>query len=331
MKHTFAKVESTEIPPFFSIKQMVTDNMRLTNQQTMKHTRSNGSADNQRYADKAEEAELIVSTFDNSQSSKCPKAPFRSSGFGILLLTKGSLQIKVNFVEHMLKHRDILCIVPDQIYEIPEEPNASVIYTYFSKQYLFRNGIFFNIADKYKIFDEKEFLKFSLTKKEYELMHSHMLSLQTRLSIPKNTRYFQDIIHNSFLSVIYDIFLINEKQKKIKIAPISSKTELANRFLSLVSERFKTEKRVIYYANCLRLTPRHLSQVVKQVTGRSAGKHIDEFVIREAKMLLSGHVKNISEIAEELCFSNPSFFGKFFKKHTGLSPLSFKKDNILAI
>jgi len=278
-----------------------------------------------------EDAQLMVSTFDKSHASECPKSAFRSSGFGLLLVTGGILKIKVNFIEYSIKHREVLCIIPDQIYEILQDPTASVICTYFSRQYLFKKGIFFNIADKYNLFGEGEFLKFSLSKKEYELMHANMLSLETRLSIPKNTPYFRDIVHNSFLAVIFDIFLINEKQKKIKVAPLSTKIELADRFISLVSERFRTEKRVIYYADCLRLTPRHLSQVVKQVTGRSAGEHIDEFVIREAKILLSGHSMNISEVAEQLCFSNPSFFGKYFKKHTGYSPILFKRDTVLAI
>ena len=278
-----------------------------------------------------EDSQLLVATYDKGQTGECPKSAFRSSGFGILLVTSGSLKIKINFIEHLIRHREVLCIIPDQIYEIPLEQLASVICTYFSKHYLFKKGIFFNIADKYNLFGDSDFLKFSLSKKEYGLIHANMFSLQSRLAIPKTTPYFKDIIHNSFLAVLFDIFLINQKQQKIKTTPLSTKIELTNRFLSLVSEQFRTEKRVIYYADCLRLTPRHLSQVVKEVTGRTAGEHIDGFVVREAKILLSSHSMNISEVATHLCFSNPSFFGKYFKKHTGLSPILFKRDTSLAI
>ena len=307
------------------------NNVKKPTAQIMINTNTHSGEINQLQFGEGEDAQLVVSTFDKSHSSECPKSAFRSSGFGVLLVTGGILKIKVNFIEYSIKHREVLCIIPEQIYEIPHDPTASVICAYFSRQYLFKKGIFFNITDKYNLFGEGEFLKFSLSKKEYEIMHANMLSLKTRLSIPKNTPYFLDIVHNSFLAVIFDIFLINEKQKKIKVAPLSTKIELADRFISLVSERFRTEKRVIYYADCLRLTPRHLSQVVKQVTGRSAGEHIDEFVIREAKILLSGHSMNISEVAEKLCFSNPSFFGKYFKKHTGYSPILFKRDTVLAV
>ncbi|SDE23391.1 AraC family transcriptional regulator [Pedobacter soli] len=283
------------------------------------------------HADTLRGVELMVSIYNSASGNECPKSPFRSTDFGILMVKKGSLKIKINFVAHILNARDILCMLPDHIYEIPEEPDATVIFTHFNKSYLARKGIFFNIAETYKIFNGNELLKFSLSKAEYEQVLADMMALQNRLSISKHTRHIDDIIHNSFLSIVYDIFLLNEKQKKLPEAAINSKVELTNRFLSLVSERFKAEKRVIYYANCLHITPRHLSQVVKQVTGRSAGEHIDDFVIREAKLLLTGHVMNISEIAEELHFSNPSFFGKYFKKHAGLSPLSFKRDHNIAL
>ncbi|MCX2475339.1 helix-turn-helix domain-containing protein [Pedobacter sp. MC2016-05] len=277
-------------------------------------------------------AELMVSIYDSNESSYCPKSAFRSTGYGILMITKGSLEIRIDFVSYTFSYRDILCLLPDHIYEIPNEPNASVIYTYFNEEYLSAKGVFFNRAETYRIaHEDKELLKFSLSKSEYDRLYADMKSLQDKLTIPKHTRYIDDIIHNRFLSILYDIFLLNEKQKKLDTSNVNSKIELTNRFLSLVSERFKTEKRVLYYAKCLKITPRHLSQVVKQVTGRSAGEFIDDYVIKEAKLLLSLRIMNISEIAEKLSFSNPSFFGKYFKKHTGISPLLFKKDNKIMV
>lgn len=274
-----------------------------------------------------EDIELEVKINHKSKAFNCPKSPFKSGEFGILMVTKGKIKVKINFVEHIFKQRDILCIAPESIYEINEDDGASIIYTHFSKSYLSRRGIFLNIAESYQIFQSEETLRFSLSKAEYEHMLAGIMALHNRLSIPKTTRYIDDIIYNSFLSIVYDIFLLNEKQHKIPMLAVDSKMELTNRFLALVAERFKDEKRVLYYADCLRITPRHLSQVVKQVTGKSAGEHIDHFVIREAKLLLSGHVYNIAEIAEKLRFSNPSFFGKYFKKHAGITPMSFKLSN----
>ncbi len=60
--------------------------------------------------------------------------------------------------------------------------------------------------------------------------------------------------------------------------------------------------------------------VVKEVSGKTVGEWIDELVILEAKALLNSSSMNIQEIADRLNFANQSFFGKYFKHYTGMSP-----------
>lgn len=275
--------------------------------------------------------DLLVKICDSNTQNERPLTAFRSTAYAVILITKGILTLKVNFVEHEFKPRDIIFVFPDSIYEIIKEVDLLFISTHFNKNYLSRRGIFLSTAESYLIFREQSSIKFSLSKPEYKHIYHDMMALYNKMDIPKDTRYVKDIIHNSFLSILYDLFLLNEKRKQVPQIVMDSRVELTNRFLTLVSERFRTEKRVSYYAGCLRITPRHLSQVVKQVTNRTAGEHIDEFVLREAQLLLAGHAMNISEIAEALSFSNSSFFGKYFKKHTGFSPLSFKQSTNIAI
>ena len=87
----------------------------------------------------------------------------------------------------------------------------------------------------------------------------------------------------------------------------------------------KQERSVNYYAKELFLTPKHLSSVVKEVSGKTAGEWIDNFVLFEAKSLLRSSQKNIQEIADELNFANQSFFGKYFKHYTGMSPKEYRR------
>ena len=95
--------------------------------------------------------------------------------------------------------------------------------------------------------------------------------------------------------------------------------------MRLLSEAYIKELRVNYYAKELFLTPKHLSSVVKEVSGKTAGEWIDVFVIFEAKSLLKSSQKNIQEISDELNFANQSFFGKYFKHYTGMSPKEYRK------
>lgn len=103
-----------------------------------------------------------------------------------------------------------------------------------------------------------------------------------------------------------------------------SSGRLTEKFLSLVQQHFKKERFLDYYAKELEVSTKHLSRTVKETTGFSAVEWIDRFVILEAKVLLKSTTMSIQQISVELNFASQSFFGKYFKKHTGSSPKDFR-------
>lgn len=126
------------------------------------------------------------------------------------------------------------------------------------------------------------------------------------------------------------VLILHTRNNAITTLKINRQQELTNRFLTMLTHSFKVEKRVQYYADALFVTARYLSQVIKQVTGKTAGEMIDEMVINEAKVLLSNQSFNVSQVANELQFSDQSFFGKFFKKKTGISPSVYRTSTTVA-
>lgn len=105
---------------------------------------------------------------------------------------------------------------------------------------------------------------------------------------------------------------------------LSRKGRLSDQFLQLVLENFRKERFLEFYANQLQITPKHLSRTVKQQTGYTAVDWIERYVILEAKVLLKSSNLTIQQIADELNFPTQSFFGKYFKKLTGMSPKEFR-------
>lgn len=95
-------------------------------------------------------------------------------------------------------------------------------------------------------------------------------------------------------------------------------------FVELLTQYHKKERSVGFYADKMHITPKYMSSLMKKITGRSAAEWIDEYVILEAKTLLKYSGLSIQEIAYELNFSTQSFFGKYFKQHTGMSPGQYK-------
>lgn len=98
-----------------------------------------------------------------------------------------------------------------------------------------------------------------------------------------------------------------------------------DQFIRLLSQHFKQERSVEWYSNEMCLTPKHLSEVVKQVSGKTAGQWITTMVIIEIKNLLKHTTLSIKEIAQAMNFPNQSFLGKYFKNVEGISPSDFRK------
>lgn len=106
------------------------------------------------------------------------------------------------------------------------------------------------------------------------------------------------------------------------------KMELLFDFVSLVEKNFKQRRDVSFYAQSLCITPKHLSAVLKETSSRTAHQWIDSYVVLEAKMMLKERQMSVKEVSSALNFANQSFFGKFFKKETGMSPREFMESGL---
>lgn len=100
---------------------------------------------------------------------------------------------------------------------------------------------------------------------------------------------------------------------------------LTERFKTLLSKNFMLQRRVEYYADQLFVSPQYLTQTIIKETGKTTKQLIDEMVCREAKALLKLSEYTIDQISNYLNFPNPSFFGKFFRRNTGVSPIYYRK------
>ncbi|MDE6289004.1 MAG: helix-turn-helix domain-containing protein [Muribaculaceae bacterium] len=107
--------------------------------------------------------------------------------------------------------------------------------------------------------------------------------------------------------------------------PAGRRNDYVREFMRLVHIHFIKERSVSFYADKLFISSKYLSLLVKESTGRSASRWIDDFVLMEAKNMLRFSGKNIQQVAYALNFSTQSSFGKYFKHLTGMSPTEFQK------
>ena len=102
---------------------------------------------------------------------------------------------------------------------------------------------------------------------------------------------------------------------------------IVEKFLNLVRRHHKQQRELKFYAQKLTISPRYLSKVIKETSSRPANDWIDDHVILEAKALLKSTNMTIQQISDELNFPSQSFFGKYFKRVTGMTPSMYKGKN----
>ena len=123
--------------------------------------------------------------------------------------------------------------------------------------------------------------------------------------------------------------LIVQAQRLYDVAPAKGgsvkESSLVRRFVQLVSENFARIRSVQAYANSLGMNANHLSEMIKTLTGLSPGRIIRRQIVLEAKRLLAVTDLTAAEIGYTMNFEDPSYFGRFLKRETGLSPSKLRR------
>ena len=96
--------------------------------------------------------------------------------------------------------------------------------------------------------------------------------------------------------------------------------ELFNRFMMLLERDYKISRDVNYYAAQMNISSKYLTNIVNQVKGHTPNTIIGQYVILQLKLHLKRSTQSIKEMAWEFHFADVSFFCRYFKKHTGLTP-----------
>jgi AraC-like DNA-binding protein len=110
-----------------------------------------------------------------------------------------------------------------------------------------------------------------------------------------------------------------------RIPSYSREQTIYDRFIYLVSRYAKQEHQLRFYADKMCLTERYLGSVVRQVSGSTAKQWIDKSLIACLQAELRHSDKPLAQLSDEMCFPNTSFLCKYFKRLTGVSPLSYRK------
>lgn len=216
----------------------------------------------------------------------------------------------------------------------------------FSQPGEMRNWDIENIANGYALIFEDKFLsavfKDSLFVQHLSFfsfgMHSSCIHLPDELYIrllqllkdikTEIDTYRQNDVH-VLRALLYEILMLLDRTYRKMIPAGSVNKEGSNayirKFIELVNDCFREQHSVRYYADKLCITPNYLNEITNSVMRVSAKQYIQDKIIEESKRLLAYTDASVSEIAFGLHFSTISYFVRFFRLHTGMTPLSYRK------
>lgn len=102
--------------------------------------------------------------------------------------------------------------------------------------------------------------------------------------------------------------------------------ELFNMFMEDLEQYYMKSHDVAFYAGKLNITPKYLNTIVRNMTGHTTKNIIDQYVTLQIKLQLRNSEKSVKQLSWDFNFSDESFFCRYFKLHTGLTPQQFRKN-----
>lgn len=160
----------------------------------------------------------------------------------------------------------------------------------------------------------------TMSDKEFEAILQYC-QMVTRI-LERQRPHVREILRHLTAAIIYSM-----ADNIISTLPPNMTREeaISQQYIELVSKNYHIKKKVTEYAVSLGLTAGYLSSIVKAVSGKSAAEWIDEYIIMESKTLLASTDLTVQQICHRLNFPSQSFFGKYFKRHTGMSPTQYRQ------
>lgn len=264
----------------------------------------------------------------SKQLSEFTTQTMRLQGFNIILCLKGSIKFNINIEPYELTAGTLIAIAPDCVVTVdPAGINDLEAYI-FAMSPDFLRDINFEVnmiaASRERHHDKPSTLQ--LTNKEIQLIRRYFDLIHFNTIENSNAIYVRSISRSLIAAMFYQMiqFINSRSDNDDNTGSLSRRANYVREFMQLVHQNFRTERGVAFYATKLFITPKYLSQIIKESTGRSAAEWIDQYVIIEAKNLLRFSGKNVQQVAYELNFPNQSSFGKYFKNLTGMSPTKFQ-------
>lgn len=255
----------------------------------------------------------------------CPNEPLRFRNLVLVLCECGELKFELNYTSYTLRENGFLIITPLDILTF-ESSSAD----YVSNVLVLPSETFSPILKDINLLNFKYIKQSPIInlRNEYLALYKLILSTLWQMKELVGEDEFDKIasLQISSLSVVqqdyYNKYIAN---KEVGHDYIPRKKELFRNFINRLVESHQVSREVLFYANELGVSSGYLNEVCNEVSGHSAKAIIDSAVTAKLKYELSYTTKSIQELSDEYNFPSQSYFTRYYKRMTGLTPSEFRK------
>nr|WP_302831513.1 helix-turn-helix domain-containing protein [uncultured Bacteroides sp.] len=243
---------------------------------------------------------------------------------GVLLFCQtGEADITIDLEKYHIVPNTNIVLLPRSIFSVTAASKDFKIHYFSYSEEIFK-AICFRFEPAFLHFIKENACCTHTQEEPLKAVHG-LIEASNAIYAEKENR-FRDAIAQNMLQIFFlDTYdKVQRLFTKEQIEGSNRKDELFKKFINLVQNHCATQRDVAFYAAQLCISTRYLSAITQQMGDNSAKEIIDEFLILELKVALQSTDLSLKEIADRYHFPDQSFFGRFFKKHTGMSPKAFR-------
>lgn len=254
--------------------------------------------------------------------------PFKVEHGAFIYVTGGHGRMFINMREYDIRTQDFVTIISGSLLSLMEcSDDFQAYYIIFSEKFTRDIDLWKNTIYSLMFILRNPVLQ--VTSDENASLVNSYCSMLHEIYTKDNITFKEEIMKNMLEAVMFAVsgFYQDARRNGRQDAVYPKLTrnhELFADFIELVTRHYETEREVMFYADKLCITPKHLGYVVKSVSGDLASEMIAKAVVMDAKSKLKSTDLTVRQISDSLNFPNPSFFGKYFKKHVGITPKEYR-------
>ncbi|MBO2008847.1 AraC family transcriptional regulator [Hymenobacter negativus] len=259
----------------------------------------------------------------DSASSQLPiNLPYRSNYYKIGICLRGQARLKVNLETYDIGPNSLMLLSPYVIKQWPSfSPDFEGLSIFFTQEFISANSSL-NLAT-FSFFERDARHVFQLTPIQAESLGALLRTIGQKYDAPH--AYREEILRSLIHILLHETAPIYSLQH-VSATAVQTRSQLITaEFKKLVNTHYATERNLAFYADKLCITPKHLAETVKEMTGKRAVEWLAEAVLLEANVLLQNPTLTIAQVADTLHFADQSTFGRFFRNNTGVSPAAYRQ------